>query len=318
MTAGDPRSSRWRRARCTTGRVMGTLPGIVGVVLTVGIVLVAVFADTLAPHDPFATVGPALRAPSGQFPMGTDDLGRDVLSGVLIGARASLFIGLGVAMLVAIIGVGIGIVSGYVGGTVDDLLMRTTEAVQVIPRFFLAIVVIALVGPGTDRLIVVLGLTSWSMVARVVRSETLPMRDLAFVEAARALGASTPTILWRHVLPAVLPATITCITLMVGQAILIEASLGFLGLGDPSVMSWGVLAGNAQPFIRAGWWLAVFPGGGIAVAVLGISLLGDGAAQALHGRDPRGTRRRSGRTAVTRPHAVADTTPTPAPAPAPL
>lgn len=297
MTTVDPRPTRWRRHRNALARVMGTLPGAVGIVLTLGVVLVAVFAPALAPHDPFAPVGPALQPPSGQFPMGTDDLGRDVFSGVLLGSRASLFIGLGVAMLVAVIGLGIGIVSGYLGGTVDDVLMRVTEAFQVIPRFFLAIVVIALVGPGTDRLIIVLGLTSWSMVARVVRSETLPLREFEFIEAARALGGSTPSILVRHVLPAVLPATITFITLMVGQAILIEASLGFLGLGDPSVMSWGVLAGNAQPFIRAGWWLAVFPGGAIAVAVLGISLLGDGATQTLHGHDPR-TARRSGRSGV--------------------
>lgn len=278
---GGERRGRWRAPRRPAWST--TLPGLVGLVLTLTVLAVAVLADAIAPHDPFAPVGAALQPPSAAFPMGTDDLGRDVFSGVVVGARASLTIGLAVAALVAAIGVTVGVVSGYLGGLVDDILMRITEAVQVIPRFFLAIVVIALVGPGTDRLVLVLGLTSWVMVARVVRSETLPLRHFEFVEAARALGGSTPRILARHILPAVLPSTITYVTLMVGQAILIEASLGFLGLGDPSVMSWGVLAGNAQPFIRAGWWLALFPGGAIAVTVLGISLLGDGVTQGLHG-----------------------------------
>lgn len=250
--------------------------GLIGLTLTVVVLAAAALAGALAPFDPFAPVGRALAEPSAVHPMGTDDIGRDVLSGVLFGARASMGIGLGVAAIVAVIGFAVGAVSGYFGGNVDDILMRVTEAVQVLPRFFLAIVVLATFGPGLDKLVVVLGVTSWAIVARVVRAETLSLRRQEFLDAARALGASRTRILLRHVLPNVLPSMRTYLALIVAQAILMEASLGFLGLSDPSVMTWGAIAGTAQRFLRVAWWLAVFPGGAIALAVLGINLLSDG------------------------------------------
>lgn len=287
MRAADA-GRRRRDLRTVMRAIFATPSGAIGLVLTLTVVVTALAAPVLSPADPFAPDAPALQAPSLAHPMGTDDLGRDVLSGVLYGARASLLLGLGVAAVVAVMGIAIGLVAGYHGRTVDDLLMRFTEAVQVLPRFFLAVVVVALFGAGVDRLILVLGVTSWTMVARVVRAETLAVRELEFVEAARALGASDVRIILTHVLPAVVPPTTTFVTLMAAQAILIEASLGFLGLSDPSVMSWGILAGNAQQFLRVAWWLAVFPGGAIAVAVLGMNLLGDGLTHAL-GAAERGT-----------------------------
>lgn len=250
--------------------------GSIGLVLIVLVITAAALASVLAPFDPLAPVGRALAEPSATHPMGTDDLGRDVLSGVLFGARASMGIGLGVAAIVAVIGFVVGAISGYVGGNVDDVLMRITETVQVLPRFFLAIVVLAIFGPGLDKLVLVLGVTSWAIVARVVRAETLSLRRQEFLDAARAMGATQTRILQRHVLPNVLPSMRTYLALTVAQAILMEASLGFLGLSDPSVMTWGALAGTAQRFLRVAWWLAVFPGGAIAVAVLGINLLSDG------------------------------------------
>lgn len=263
--------------------------GSIGVALTVLVIAGAVLADVVAPFDPLAPVGRALAAPSATHPMGTDDLGRDVLSGVLFGARASMGIGFGVAAIVAVIGFLVGAVSGYLGGNVDDVLMRITEAVQVLPRFFLAIVVLATFGPGLDKLVVVLGVTSWAIVARVVRAETLSLRHQEFLDAARAIGATRTRILLRHVLPNVLPSMRTYLALTVAQAILMEASLGFLGLSDPSVMTWGALAGTAQRFLRVAWWLAVFPGGAIAVAVLGINLLSDGfQATSASGRQGKG------------------------------
>lgn len=267
------------------GRLLRTPTGVIGVVLTVVVVATAVFAETIAPFDPFAPIGPALSPPSGEHLMGTDDLGRDVFSGVVFGARASLVLAAGVATLVAIIGLAVGTVSGYGSPTTDDVLMRITEAFQVLPRFFLAIVVVALFGPGLDRLVLVLGVTSWAIVARVVRAETLSLREEEFVDAARALGAGDVRIVVRHLIPSVLPATTTFVTLVVAQAILIEASLGFLGLSDPSVMSWGILAGNAQRFLRVAWWLALFPGAAITIAVLGINLLGDAVSDVLRGRE---------------------------------
>lgn len=270
-----------RDQRRVVRRLLRRPAGAIGLSLTALVVTVAMLADVIAPYDPRAPVGPPLVAPSWSFLMGTDDLGRDVFSGVVVGARASLLVAIGTALLVALIGIAVGLVSGYFGTTLDDLLMRTTEAFQVLPRFFLAIIVIALFGAGVDRLVLVLGLTSWPIVARVVRAEVLSVRQQDYIEAARALGASDLRIAARHVLPAALPVTVTFVTLVAGQAILIEASLGFLGLSDPSVMSWGILAGNAQRFLRIAWWLAVFPGGAIAVAVLGVNLLGDALTDVL-------------------------------------
>lgn len=292
-----------RRLGVVLGRLVRTPAGAIGVTLTLVVVATALFAHTIAPFDPFTPVGPALQPPSTAHLMGTDDLGRDVFSGVVHGSRASLLLGLGVAGMVAFIGVAVGMVSGYYGTFVDDVLMRITEAFQVLPRFFLAIVVIALFGPGLDRIIIVLGLTSWAIVARVVRAETLSSREQEYVEAARALGASDTRIVLSHLAPGVLPSTVTFVTLMVAQAILVEASLGFLGLSDPSVMSWGILAGNAQRFLRVAWWLALFPGAAIAVAVLGINLLGDGLTHALRTADVsrRAAAPRAGRPALPGP-----------------
>lgn len=256
-----------RRARTRFGRWLGP-------VLLLPVVLVAVLADQLAPHDPFAIVGPALSPPSARFPLGTDDLGRDLLSALLHGSRTALFIIVTVAVAVLLIGTLVGAVSGYVGGWVDDLLMRATEAVQVLPRFFLALVVLALFGPGIDRLAIVLALTSWPMAARVIRAEVLSIRERAFVEAARCAGASHLRILRREIVPLAVPPAVALVLLVAGQAVLIEASLGFLGLGDPSVASWGVLAANAQPYLRTAWWLALFPGLAIVVTVVGVDLVG--------------------------------------------
>lgn len=266
--------------RAATGRGLrsgtssGRLTRWLGVTLTVPVALVALLADRLAPYDPFAIVGPALTPPSATFRLGTDDLGRDVLSAILHGSRTALFIIVTVAVAVLAIAAVIGAVSGYVGGWVDDVLMRVTEAVQVLPRFFLALVVLATFGPGLDRLALVLALTSWPMAARVVRAEVMSLRERPFVEAARAAGATHLRILRREILPLALPPAVALVLLVAGQAVLIEASLGFLGLGDPSVVSWGVLAANAQRFLRTAWWLAVFPGLAIVITVTGFDLLG--------------------------------------------
>jgi peptide/nickel transport system permease protein len=276
---------RWPRRGTSSGRLAGWL----GLALTAPVVVVALLADRLAPYDPFAIVGPALSPPSATFRLGTDDLGRDVLSAIVHGSRTALFIIVTVAVVVLVIGAVIGAISGYVGGWVDDLLMRATEAVQVLPRFFLALVVLAIFGPGLDRLALVLGLTSWPMAARVVRAEVMTLRERPFVEAARAAGATHLRILRREILPLALPPAVALVLLVAGQAVLIEASLGFLGLGDPSVVSWGVLAANAQRFLRTAWWLAVFPGLAIVITVTGFDLLG---AWFVGGTRRRGRRRR--------------------------
>ena len=258
--------------------------GRIGALLTGGTILVALFAPLIAPFDPFALVGASLSPPSAAHLMGTDALGRDLFSGVVHGARTSLFVAGAVCALAMACGAIVGMTAGWRGGLVDDLLMRATELLQVLPRFFLVVVAVALLGPGVDRLVLTLGLTTWPVLARVMRGEVAAMRDLDFVMAARATGARDARIVWRELLPNVLPSAAVMLGLLFGQVILIEASLGFLGLGDPNSVSWGLLAGQAQGYVRVAWWLSVFPGLAIAAAVLGVNLLADSTAAAFGGR----------------------------------
>lgn len=291
-TAEPPRSSDLgfapasgvARRRRLSRRLLRTPAGILGILITVAVFAVAIFADVLAPGSPFQPVGPALHPPSTAYPMGTDDLGRDLLAGIIHGARTSLLVAVLVGIVALVIGVSVGTVSGYRGGLVDDALMRFTELFQVLPRFFLAIVVIAVLGPGIDRLILVLGLTSWAILARVVRAEVMSLRQREFVEASIASGASAARVVVREILPNALPAMVVFLGLLLAQVILLEASLGFIGLGDPSNISWGYLAGQAQSFLRVAWWMSFFPGMAIVVAVLGLNLLGDAFNDVLGGR----------------------------------
>ncbi|MGH9267557.1 MAG: ABC transporter permease [Acidimicrobiales bacterium] len=183
--------------------------------------------------------------------------------------------------IAATIGLAVGAVAGYRGGWVDDLLMRATELFLAVPRFFLVLLVLALFGTGTANLVLVLGITSWPVLARVVRAETLSVRERDFVEAARSLGASHGRIVARHVLPNVLPAAVAVIALVASRVVLLEAGLGFLGLSDSGVMSLGFLVSNAQRFMRIAWWMSVFPGAVMAAFVLAINLLADGINDSL-------------------------------------
>jgi peptide/nickel transport system permease protein len=272
------------RRRGVLPRLTRTPGGAVGLALTLTVVAIALLAGALAPADPFAPVGPPLAPPSPAHPMGTDALGRDLLSGVLYGARTSLLVAASAGAIALVVGALVGTVAGYRGGLADDGLMRVTELFQVLPRFFLALVVIALFGPGLDRLVLVLGFTSWALLARVLRAEVLSLRTQEFVAAAVAAGATDARVLRREILPNALPAGTAYLGLLLAQVILIEASLGFLGLGDPNAISWGYLAGQAQRFLRVAWWLAFFPGAAIAVTVLGLNLLGDALTEVLAGR----------------------------------
>lgn len=259
-------------------------PGtLIGLVLTGAFAAAGLLGPGLAPHDPFAVTGPSLAHPGGEHVMGTDALGRDLFSGLLHGARTSLVIVVAVVGLTLASGILVGALSGWFGGWIDDALMRVTEFFQVMPRFFLALVVIALFGPGLDHLVLVIGLTSWAILARVVRAEVLALREREFVEAARASGASGLRILVVEVLPNAVPPTAAYVGLVAAQALLLEASVGFLGLSDPETMSWGFLAGQAQRFLRVAWWLSVFPGLAITLAVLGLNLTADAATERVEG-----------------------------------
>lgn len=243
-----------------------------GLLLLGPVLIAAIAAPWLAPFDPWAAAGPALQAPSAQHWLGTDDLGRDLLSLIIYGARTSLVVGLSVAALALGLGGLIGLASGYAGGWADDLLMRLTELFQVLPRFFLALVVIALFGNSLNNLILVLALTSWSSLARLARAEVLSLREREFVVGARSVGVKPLRILGRHILPNATGPLLASAALVVSAAILTEAGLSFLGLGDPNAISWGYLLNNAQLFLRRAWWLPLFPGLAIVVTVLGVSL----------------------------------------------
>ena len=287
--SSEPAAATWPRGTATgfgLFRVLRSGVGLAGVVLMCGLLAVALLAGRIAPSDPFASVGPPLSAPTLGHPMGTDDLGRDLLSGVAHGTRTSLVLAFVVSIFTGLIGVIVGALAGWEGGRLDGVLMRLTEFVQVVPRFFLAVIVIALFGAGLDRLALVLALTSWPWIARVVRAEVLSLKQREFVEAARSLGAGRARVLLREVLPNALPPVVVAVSLSAASVILIEAGLSFLGLGDANVVSLGYLANNAQRFLRVAWWMAVFPGVAIAIAVLGLNLLGDGLNEVLN---PRGT-----------------------------
>lgn len=271
-------AERWRVVR----RFLRMPAGVVGLSLTAAIVLVAILADELAPGDPFAASGPSLAPPSGDHLMGTDNLRRDILRAIVHGARTSMTIVVAVVAISSFIGIAVGALAGYRGGLVDDALMRVTDMLQSIPRFFLAVMVVGFFGPGLDNLILLLGLTSWPLLARVVRAETLSVREWQFVEAARAAGATDRRILLRHIVPNVVPAAMVVISLTGARVILIEAGLSFLGLGDPNLVSWGFLINNAQRFLTVAWWMSVFPGLAIVWAVLGLSLLSDALNDVLN------------------------------------
>lgn len=245
------------------------------------IAALAVLAPVLAPAGPARTSVHTLAPPSWTELMGTDDLGRNVVVGVIYGARTSLLVAAGVGLVAGLVAMVVGAVAGFVGGLVDDLLMRFTEFVMVLPRFFLAIATAALFGSRVAPLIVLLGLISWPGPARILRSAVLTQRELPYVEAARAIGTRPLWILLRHVLPNAIAPFIVSITLLSGGAILIEAGLSFLGLGDASAPSWGSMLRDAQPIMRYAPWTVLFPAGAVTVAVLSFNLLGDGLLEVL-------------------------------------
>ncbi len=250
--------------------------------LIIGFVLLASLADPLSPYDPFALGDETLIAPRGDHWMGTDDLGRDTLSRVIHGSRVPLLVGFLATAASMVLGILIGSLSGYFGGRTDIVLMRVTEYVLVGPRFFLALLVVAMLGTGIEKIIMVIGILGWPEVARVVRAQFLTFREREFVIAARAIGASHAKVIFREILPSAIPPAVVVASILVARAILLEAGLGSLGLGDPNLISWGSLLSEAQERISASVWLALFPGLAISLLVLCINLFGDGINDVLN------------------------------------
>jgi peptide/nickel transport system permease protein len=264
--------------------------------LTVGGILVGAFALSallapwLSPYDPAAVPSALsqgmLRPPDPSHPFGTDALGRDLLSRVLHGGRVSLALGLGVEVVAGVIGLLVGLLAGYYGGWRDSLLMRVTDVVMAFPSLILAIGLIAVFErPGLDKVALVLIALGWTTIARVVRGETLSLKERDYVQAARALGIGHGTILFRHILPNAVGPVIVTATIGIGSNMIAEAGLSFLGLGAQSpTISWGTMLADGQTFLTSAPWVAFFPGAALLLAVLGINLLGDALRDLL---DPR-------------------------------
>jgi peptide/nickel transport system permease protein len=244
----------------------------------------ALLAPALAPYDPLALGEAALSAPSLSHLLGTDHLARDILSGVVWGLRVSLVVGLGSALISVVLGILIGGPAGYFGGRVDNLLMRATDAFMVLPTFFLILLVVSVFGASTSKLIALIGMTTWPPIARLVRAEFLSLREREFTLAARTIGASHFMIMLRHILPNAVPVVIPTLSLRTAGAIITEASLSFLGVGDPNVISLGQMLMYALQFMRMAWWTAAFPGLAIFIIVLALNLVGDGLNDALNPR----------------------------------
>jgi len=259
---------------------------ILGLIIVLGVTFAAVFAPLIAPFDPNELhLDAILKAPCAEFPLGTDRLGRDVLSRLLYGGRVSLWVGFVAVGISISIGALLGLVSGYFGGLVDEIVMRFVDIMLCFPSFFLILAVVAFLEPSLFNIMVVIGLTSWMGVARLVRAETLTLREREFVSAARLAGTSTWRIMTRHILPnAMAPVTISAI-LGIGGAILIESGLSFLGLGvQPPQASWGNMLMDGKSVIEEAFWLSLFPGLAILITVLGYNLLGESLRDFL---DPR-------------------------------
>jgi len=257
-----------------------------GLIIIILLILLAVLAPFIAPYDPFATDPlQKLQPPSTKHLMGTDGLGRDILSRVLYGTRISLWIAILILVTAGIFGTIVGIVAGYAGGFLDNILMRITDIFMAFPRLILAMAIAAALGPSLTNVVIAISFGAWTVFARLARSRAIAVREEDFVEAARALGAGNLRILFKHILPMALSPVIVQATLSMGGIILTAAGLGFLGFGaQPPTPEWGVMVSDGRNFMPHGWWVSTFPGLAIMITVLGFNLLGDGIRDIL---DPR-------------------------------
>jgi len=265
-------------------RFLGNPRVLVGLAWLVFVLILALLANILAPTDPFAIVGQPFQPPGGNFVLGTDSLGRDVLAGLIHGARTTLLVAVLSTLAAVAFGTLVGAVAGYYGGIIDDALMRMTEFFQTIPSFLFAIVLIAILSPSATNLVIAIAVVSWPPIARIVRGEVLSLKAREFVQAAVIAGQRDSAILVSQILPNALSPLIVTGSLMVATAILVESALSFLGLGAPNQMSWGFMIGAARSFMREAWWLVTIPGFMILLTVLSINLVGEGLNDALNPR----------------------------------
>lgn len=270
----------------STRRFFGNPLAVCGLLIVLTLLFLATFSPLIVPFHPLATdLGARLQPPSSTHWFGTDHLGRDIFSRVVDGSRLTLMIVVLVGVLVAPIGMAVGIVSGYFGGLVDRLLMGLTDIVMAFPRLILALAFVAVLGPGLKNAVIAIAITGWPAYARLARAETLSLREREFVVAAKLQGASWGRILLRYIAPFCIPSVIIRLTLDMAGIILIAAGLGFLGLGaQPPAPEWGAMVAGGRDYIVDQWWVATLPGLAIFVVSLGFNLLGDGLRDVF---DPR-------------------------------
>ena len=259
---------------------------IAGGLIVLSVFVIALLAPILSPYDPaFIDIETILMGPTHAHPLGTDELGRDVLSRMIWGSRISLLVGFVAVGISILIGILIGAVAGYYGGWADDVLMQFVDIMLSIPTFFLILAVIALVEPNIWNIMIVIGVTSWMGVARLVRGQFLTLKEMDYITAARALGAKDGRMIFFHILPNAMSPVYVSAVLGVAGAILTESSLSFLGLGvQPPTPSWGSIITGGKDTIEIAWWLSLFPGLAILITVLGYNLLGEGLQDALNPR----------------------------------
>jgi peptide/nickel transport system permease protein len=287
-TAPGRQTEAWALAR----RLVRRRTALFGLVVFAAVVAAAILAPAVAPFDPRAQdISQRLRAPADPAAdgrihwLGTDHLGRDILARILYGSRIALLVGLSAVAIAGSIGLAIGLLSGYHGGHLDDVLMRVADIQLAFPFILLAIAVIGVLGPSLGNIIVVIGVSGWVVYARIVRGEVLSLREREFVQAAVALGSPAWRVILRHVVPNVVTPWLVIATLDMARVIVIESALSFLGLGvQPPTPTWGGMLADGRVYLSTAWWLATFPGLAILATVLGINLLGDGLRDTL---DPR-------------------------------
>jgi len=255
---------------------------LAGVLLLAAILAVTLFGPMIMEADPFEIAGAPMTPPGADALLGTDYLGRDVLTGMVYGGRATLLVGVVAAVLSMAIGLTVGALAGYYGGWIDETLMRITEFFQVLPTLLFAMVLVTLFSPSLATIAIAIGVVSWPGTARLARGEFLRLKRREYVLAERVIGAGDARIIWRVILPNALAPLIVSATLAIGTAILFEAGLSFLGLGDPNIMSWGLMIGSNRPYILTAWWAVTLPGAAIFLTVLAVSLIGDGLNDALN------------------------------------
>ena len=277
----EPRSNWW-------AYLLRDKKALAGLIVLVTLLVVAIFADVVAPYDPNAMDFEMMESPSLRHPLGTDDLGRDLVTRLIHGTRVSLFVGISTVLIALIIGGILGIAAGYFGGWIDNIIMRYIDLQWAFPNFIIAVYLVAVFGSGLSNVIVAVSLAFVDDFARIARGMVLTIKEEQYIAAARTIGASDFRIMWRHILPNATAPLIVQGTVSISYAILAEAGLSFLGLGvEADTPTWGLILSEARSFFSRAWWLGVFPGLAIMITVLSVNFLGDALRDILDVREAK-------------------------------